>query len=322
MTNQPKLSVIVPMYNEENVVDSTIKKIREELRDLPEWELLLINDGSTDNTLQKVYKASADIANISIHSYAVNRGRGKALREGFKLATGEIIVTIECDLSYDSSNIKNLYNELVNNPEYDIILGSAYMSGGGAINLPSHRLALSRWGNKMLSFALNSKLHTFTSMLRGYRHRAINSLSLDSDGKEIHLEIISKALAIGLLIKEIPAILKGRELGKSKFRLTNTIGSHLFFSISERPMIIFGLLGILLLIAGLVSSIYLIILWQQAKLNPDRPLIILTAILIVTGLQALFFGFVAIQQLHIRKEIFKMQSKIKKDKSNHDTDRQ
>lgn len=311
MIKSPKLSVVIPMYNEEANVVNTIKRINETLQVLPNWELILINDGSTDSTLSLARQTCQGKKNIKIISYTINRGRGRALREGFKQTSGEIIVTIECDLSYDPSYILTLYKQLYENPEVDIVLGSVYMKGGKATEVPAHRLVFSRYGNKVLSYAFGAKLSTLTSMLRGYRKRVIDSLSLESEGKEIHLEIISRALSLSYLIKEIPVVLQGRKFGKSKFNLINTATSHLFFSFTERPMIIFGAIGILLLLVGLAGCVYIIILWQQQLLNPERPLIILVVLLILTGLQTLFFGFLAIQQSHIRKEIFRLQSQNK-----------
>ena len=315
MNGLPKLSVVVPMYNEEGTVVSTIERIEEVLMNaVPRWELILVNDGSTDGTLNTAHRASQGKDNIRIVSYTINRGRGRALREGFKQASGEIIVTIECDLSYDPRYIYALYQELCKNPEVDIILGSVYAKGGQAVDVPPRRLALSRYGNKVLAYALGANVSTITSMLRGYRRRVLEALSLESDGKEIHLEILSKAVALNFLIKEVPVVLRGRKTGKSKFKLVNTVTSHLLFSFLEKPMIIFGLLGIILLLAGVAGGIYIIVLWREGRLNPDRPLIIVTALLILTGLQTLFFGFLAIQQSYLRKQIYRLQSENKRQK--------
>ena len=312
MPDNPKLSVVVPMYNEEEVIGDTVQRIKESLEVVPDWELILVNDGSTDRTIEAANRAMSGKENVRLVSYAINRGRGKALREGFRTAVGEIIVTIECDLSYNPSHILVLYRELANNPEVDMILGSAYMEGGRAKGVPAYRLAISKYGNKLLSYSFGAKLKTLTSMLRGYRRRVIDSLELESDGKEIHLEILSKAIALNYLIREVPATLEGRKSGKSKFKFVSTASSHLFLSFAERPMLVFGLIGILLLLGGIVGGIYLIVLWQQGNLTPSRPLIILVALLILTGIQTLFFGFLSIQQGQLRREIFRLESQIKK----------
>ena len=308
----PKLSVVVPMYNEETNVEKTISRIAEVLQQIKNWELILVNDGSTDSTQQKAEAFRRSEGRILVVSYHTHRGRGRALREGFKVASGDIIVTIECDLSYHPRYILALYSELCQNSELDMVIGSVYMPGGKAINVPRGRLAISRLGNKILSFAFGAKLFTLTGMLRGYRRKSLEMLSLESDEKEIHLEIISKALSLNYLIGEIPVILQGRSSGKSKFKLMRTASSHVLLSLLEKPMIIFGIIGIILLIAGLACAIFLIVLWREALLNPDRPLIIVTAILLIGGLQAFFFGFLAIQQNNLRREIFRLQSKIKK----------
>jgi hypothetical protein len=135
----------------------------------------------------------------------------------------------------------------------------------------------------------------------------LDGLELESKGKEIHLEILSKALALGYRVLEIPAVLRGRKKGRSKFRFRGTAVSHLLFSFNERPILIFGTLGMLLLAGGVAGGVYVSILRFQGLLNPGRPLITLVVILMLAGLQILSFGFIALQIGALRREILKIQ---------------
>jgi hypothetical protein len=158
---------------------------------------------------------------------------------------------------------------------------------------------------------MNKNFTTITGVLRAYRKGCIKSLELESDGKEIHLEILSKALALGYKAFEMPAILSKRKKGKSKFKFKATAVSHIIFSLYEKPMMLFGLIGIGLISAGLLAGIYVLYLWQTAVLNPNRPLMTLLVLLVLSGMQVLFFGFIGTQLVHLRKEIYKIQKENK-----------
>ena len=139
----------------------------------------------------------------------------------------------------------------------------------------------------------------------------IQSVELESNGKEIHLEILSKLAALGYNIKEIPATLRARKKGRSKFRLKATALSHLRFSFYERPMMVFGLLGAFSLVFGFIIGVFLLAQYWHGRLNPDRPLMTVLVVLLLGGVQILAFGFLAIQILALRKEIYILQRENK-----------
>jgi glycosyltransferase involved in cell wall biosynthesis len=244
---------------------------------------------------------------LKIVSYPKNIGRGMALRKGFKESSGEIIVSIDADLSYSPHYIIDLIETLRKEPDIDFVLASPYMPGGEVRNVPIHRLWISKWGNKLLRFAMPNRIYTSTGIFRAYRKKVLDSVELESDGKEIHLEILSKALALGFRVKEIPAVLSSRRKGKSKFRFKKTAISHLAFSVFEKPMIIFGFIGLLTLAIGSLIGIYIAYLRFSGDLTPGRPLITFALLLILGGIQILSFGFVALQIVSLRKEILRIQ---------------
>jgi glycosyltransferase involved in cell wall biosynthesis len=181
------------------------------------------------------------------------------------------------------------------------------MPGGGVKNVPFHRLWISKLGNKILRFAMPNRIYTSTGIFRAYRRKVLDSLELESDGKEIHLEILSKAIALGFRVKEVPALLTGRKKGRSKFKFRKTALSHLIFSAFEKPMMIFGLIGFLTLGIGLLIGAYVVYLRFSGDLTPGRPLITFSILLILGGIQILSFGFIALQILALRKEILRVQ---------------
>jgi hypothetical protein len=155
-------------------------------------------------------------------------------------------------------------------------------------------------------------LSTVTGVLRAYRKEVLDSIELDSDGTEINPEIISKAKAVGFNIKEIPVTLKGRELGKSKVRYRKTTMSHLLFSFYEKPMILFGVIGIIVCLIGIISAIYLFYQYLMGTLDPTRPLMLFMVLMILSGIQILIFGFVATQISLLKREIYLIQKENKR----------
>lgn len=309
---EPDISVVVPMFNEQDNVTNTLDRLSRVLDSIPKrWEIVVVDDGSTDRTKRLVEDYCRLNRWVKLISYPANRGRGKALRLGIARAQGKIICTTDADLSYDEKYVLQMIEVLDRNPDVDLVVGSPYAQGGGAEGVPPHRLFLSRWGNKILGFAMKGGISTVTGVLRAYRKECISSLELESDGKEIHLEILSKALSMGYRVRELPATLRNRSKGKSKFKFKATAASHLIFSFFERPIILFGAIGLLMLFLGFLGGTYMIFLWQKGTLNPDRPLMTLMALLIIAGIQVLLFGFLGTQLVGLRKEIYKVQRENK-----------
>ena len=307
-----ELSIVVPMFNEAENVENTVCDIQETMKGFADqWELIFVNDGSTDNTLEVAREWETKIENLRVVSYPLNMGRGKALRTGFEHSRGRYIVSTDFDLSYTPDHILRIYNELKNNEMTDVVLGSAYMPGGESQNVPFKRLLVSKLGNVVLRTAFGGKYHTITCVLRGYKQEVINSIELESNGKEIHLEILSKLHALGYHIVEIPATLTSRKKGSSKFKFRATSLTHFVFALFERPIVLFGVTGVILLVSGLLAGGYLTFQRFFGELNPGRPLMYLTIILVLSGILILAFGFIAMQNYYLRKEIFRLQRKTR-----------
>jgi len=302
------LSIIIPMFNEAENAETTLNRVEEAMATFQgTYEIIAVNDGSTDNTLEELKRVADENEKVKVVSYAKNFGRGKALREGFKGSRGEIVVSIDADLSYDPHYIIGFVETLKKESDIDFVLASPYMPGGGVQNVPALRLYISKLGNKVLRFAMPNRIYTSTGIFRAYRKRVLESLELESDGKELHLEILSKALALGYRVKESPAILTSRKKGKSKFKFRKTAISHLVFSVFEKPVIIFGFVGLLTLAIGFLIGMYIVYLRLLGDLTPGRPLITFAILLILGGIQILSFGFIAIQIVSLRREILRIQ---------------
>ena len=226
----PKLSIIIPCYNEEASLDALKTKLTpvlEELEKTQTVEILLVDDGSKDRTwelLQKIADATPSVRTIR---HPKNRGLGAALQTGLREARGEILMTTDSDGTYAFTEIPKLLARLV--PGVDIVTASPYHPLGEVENVTPYRLVLSRGASLLYRVLVNWKIHTFTSMFRAYRAEAVRDFSPRSQDFLFVTEILIKAMLKGRKVVEHPTILRGRQAGVSKARVLRIIRDHLRF---------------------------------------------------------------------------------------------
>jgi glycosyltransferase involved in cell wall biosynthesis len=307
------------MYNEEAVIEKSVRGLLEALEEFDfSWELILVNDGSTDGT-EAIIKRLAEVdERVKVVSYARNRGRGYALRKGFEAAAGEYVITTESDLTWGKDILRRLYDALVET-HADIVIASPYAKGGKLENVPARRAMLSHLGNVILRRTVPVKITMLSGMTRGYRGDVIRNLPLEEDRKEIHLEIVSKCVMLGCDFAEVPAVLKwekpeeGKTKRKSKFKAGKLIKTHLLFSVFEAPIMLFGSLGALLLAAGTVCGLELAVeYFILNRVIGDRTAFILTTIFMLgSGFGMFLFCFFAYQIKALRREMFRLQFEMR-----------
>ena len=316
-----QLSVITPMYNEEPTIGDCAARLIEAMKSFDKsWELILVNDGSGDDTLSIISQLARDDQRIRIVSYKRNRGRGYALRTGFAHCRGRYVVTVESDLTWGEDVVSRLYNQLLDT-DADIVIASPYAKGGRLENVPFRRALLSWLGNRILRVTVSSDITMLSGMTRGYKGDFIRSLPLSEDGKEIHLEIVSKGCMLDCNFSEIPATLrwakakKGKPKRKSKFKMAKLIRSHLLFGFNEAPILLFGSIGAVVLLAGLILGLRLSFLhFLKGEVIGDRVVMIMTTIfLVLSGFSIFLFCFLAYQIRDLRKEIFKSRYEMLQD---------
>lgn len=240
---RPIISIICPAFNEEAGIAGAIQALRRCLDGLgAPAEVLLINDGSVDRTVAMASHAIGGDSRFRIFSHRANFGRGRAMKTGFAEAQGEVIVTTEADLSWGPEVVGAMVDLLDSNPSLDAVFASPHVPGGGYRNVPGYRIALSRWGNRILRSLYPSDISMTTGMTRAYRAWVIQGQRFANDGKELHLEIAHRLMSLGHKIGEVPAILSwpdDREAKKSRGQRTDwskirkLIASHLAFGVFQ-----------------------------------------------------------------------------------------
>jgi glycosyltransferase involved in cell wall biosynthesis len=307
------VSVVIPAFNEEAGLEKNISEVVSTLAGWNRsWEIILINDGSTDGTLAVMESLAASDTRIQLVSYRDNRGRGYALRTGIGAAGGETVVTTEADLTWGTDIIIRLV-EALESSDKDIIIASPFAPQGKMVNVPLNRALISRLGNRFLRSSIPADVTMVSGMTRAYRKTVLDSLEFESDGKEFHVEVLFKAVVLGFQIGEIPATLRweptraGEPKRRSSLSIPRMVWGHVILWLLEKPVFLFGALGLLLVLAGVAGGAYITYLRFAGGLNPERPLMTLVIILLLGGFQILAFGFVATLLIRLRNEVFRIQ---------------
>lgn len=227
------LSIIVPCYNEKE----NVAKLQQEflpvvaaLADSHSLEIIFVDDGSTDGTLQALRDAFDNPDQrlvFRFERHPVNRGLGAALRTGFAAAHGQVLVTTDSDGTYQFSSIPALLSSLT--PGIDIVTASPYHPSGGVAGVPAYRLILSRGSSLLYRILVRWGVYTYTCLFRAYRRQVIQTVTFESDGFLAGTELLVKAMLMGFRVAEYPAVLYSRVHGVSKAKLTRTILAHLGF---------------------------------------------------------------------------------------------
>ena len=209
-----KLSIIMPVYNEEKTIEKIVERVQNVKIPNIDKELIMINDASEDNSLEKLNNLSKKYKNVKVLSHEINKGKGAAIRAGLKYSTGDIVVIQDGDLEYNPEDFKRLIQPILDK-KYKVVYGSRFLGRiKGYIN-PVHDL-----GNKFLS--LTTALLYFrniTDMETCYKmmHKdVVKSLNLKANRFDFEPEITAKIIKKGHKILEIPIEYNSRSFKEGK----------------------------------------------------------------------------------------------------------
>jgi dolichol-phosphate mannosyltransferase len=214
MSSTPHLSIVVPFYNEGEMVESTVAALARE-----DAEFIFVDDGSTDGTGERLFNAARTSANIRVIVHEQNRGANAALLTGLYAATGESIVVLDADLSYGPEHVDVLVSAL--RSQYAAIaVASPYHLDGTVFNVPPTRLALSVAANRIFRGITRSHVATYTGMVRAYSRNFLSRVDPRELTGEINCALILAALARGERVVEVPARLAWPDIRRATARLS------------------------------------------------------------------------------------------------------
>jgi len=225
------ISVIVPLYNEEdNVVHypSDLFPVIDRIgRDTGEKiEYIFVDDGSRDNTVKKIREVTLGRNDVLILLHEKNNGMGSAIRTGLAACHGNLVVTLDADLTFRPIDVEKLiakYRET----GADCISGSPYLETGLMEEVTPFRLFMSKSVNFLYRLLLGSGITCVSPVFRLYKRSALDTIEITSRNFEINAEIIAKLIISGRKVAEVPVPLLKRKYGESKINIKKEIRNNI-----------------------------------------------------------------------------------------------
>jgi glycosyltransferase involved in cell wall biosynthesis len=289
----PEVSIVIPVYNEKENIPLLHVEIQEECRKLNRsYEVIFINDGSTDGSQSALEAIQKTDISIKIITLRKNFGQTAAMSAGFDFARGDVIITMDADLQNDPADIGLLLEKLEDG--FDIVSGwrAKRKDKFFTRRLPS---TMANW---LISFITRVKLHDYGCTLKAFRKDVVKNINLYG---EMHRFIPAIASHMGVEIAEVKVNHRPRRFGKSKYSIWRFVKVILdlltvkfLLSYSTRPLQIFGIFGISS--GALGGGLGLYLSYRKLILNEaiaNRPLLLLAILLLVVGFQFITLGLLA-----------------------------
>lgn len=222
-----KVSFLVAMYNEGENATKTLAELHnyatKALKGY-ETEIIAVDDASGDDTYERLLAARKKYGIIADKN-PVNMGQGASFRRGIGHATGDVVITLDSDLSYPLADVPKLLEKIQRG--YDVVITSPFMAGGKAVGVPKNRILLSKVAALLYSIALGMDLTCFTGAFRAYRAGLIKKLDYKANRFDAQVEILWLCKRNRAKIAEIPSTLTSKYLRKSSFKLFKVIMENL-----------------------------------------------------------------------------------------------
>lgn len=303
------LSIVVPLYNEKESLHEFYNVFLQSVKDVKDYEIIFIDDGSIDNSLDILKEIAKKDVKVKIFSFRKNRGKAEALTYGFQKAKGDIIITLDADLQDKPEEIKKLINKIQEG--WDVVCGWRKNRKDSFRKILSSRLF-----NFLTNYFWGLRLHDYNCGLKAYTSEAAKSLYLYGG---MHRFIPALAYQEGFRVTEIAVEHDTRKFGISKYGFSKMwkdlpdMFTLLFLTrYSHRPLHFFGTVGGILFFIGIIILLYLSIIHFQGQAIGRRPLLFLGMLLVLSGFQVLFTGFLADLMLNISNKNSNKEEKMQR----------
>ena len=286
------ITLIIPLYNEEPSLSELYREICEFAETTAgRLEILFVDDGSRDGSYRLLRQLQSQDPRIGVIRLRRNFGKSAALSAGFRLATGEVIVTLDADLQDKPAEIGKLLARL--DQGCDLVSGWKKNRRD-----PWNKRWASKLFNLVTGWLTGVSLHDINSGLKAYRREVVDQIRVYG---EMHRFIPVLASYRGFVVSEVVVEHRPRRHGRSKFGASRLVGG--FFDLltvvmltrcSRKPLYVFGILGMTFLLLGVVMEVYLAAGWFLGNDIGDRPLLFMLGLLsLIVGIQFVFFGLSA-----------------------------
>lgn len=286
-TATPRVSIVVPGLNEAESLPELATRIAAAMGDSP-YELIFVDDGSTDDSWAVIQRLHGEDPRVKGVRLRKNFGKATALTAGFRRVLGEIVVMMDADLQDDPADLPAFLRKVEDG--FDVVVGWKVERLD-----PTNRKVLSRIFNRTVATTTGVKLHDMNCGFKAYRREVIRTIPIYGD---LFRFIPALAAWQGFRVTEIPIKHHARAFGKSRYGLERILRgffdllSVLFLTrYSKRPMHLFGFIGLIFGLLGVLVNAYLTVLWFLGHKIGDRPLLLLGVLMILLGLQFFSMGF-------------------------------
>jgi len=286
------VSIIIPVYNEEKNISILHSGLNSVMKNINKnYEIIFIDDGSTDNSFKILEKLYKQHKNIRIIKFRSNFGQTAAFNIGFKHAKGDVIVTMDADLQNDPKDIPKLLNKLKEN--YDVVSGWRYKRKDQI-----SKIVLSKLSNVLRRIITKDVVHDSGCSLKAYKKECFEDMELYG---EMHRFIPTLLRWKGFKIGEVKVNHLPRKYGKSKYNhkrifrgLVDLINAKLWMDYSTRPAYLFFKLGSFNMFVAVIFVLYNLVVYGLS-LNVG-PILLAAVLFFIIGVQFLSFGFLAEMQ--------------------------
>ncbi len=284
------LSVVVPVYNEEENVQGIHREVMAALGESGlDFELIMVDDGSTDGSYRLLREIAGNDERVKVIRFRRNFGQTAAMAAGFDAASGRVVIPMDGDLQNDPADIPRLMAKI--DEGFDVVSGWRRDRKDAFLN----RILPSLLANRFISGMTGIRLHDYGCTLKAYRREVLDGINLYG---EMHRFVPALVSQVGARVTEIAVNHRPRRHGKSKYGIFRTLRVILdlltvkfLLNYSTRPIQLFGRLGVYTLLASFLSggmTIYMKI-FQHTSMNRN-PLLLLTALLLFMGVQFIVLG--------------------------------
>ncbi len=302
MTAEPshayQLSVVIPLFDEEDSLAELHRRLRAALTDWQPVEIIFVDDGSLDGSFKVIREILAHDPDTLAIRFRRNFGKSLALNEAFGVARGRYIATIDADLQDEPDEIPRMLEHLEQNPGIDLVSGWKWPRRDGFIK---------RWTSRVFNYVVRRSsgitLHDFNCGLKVYRREVLQEIPLYG---ELHRYIPVLAGQLGFISSELKVRHHPRQHGVSKFGMARFLNGFLdlltvkfLSSYRNRPLHIFGRLALVFCSAGFgICALFFLQWYLQDYQLRLRPLLVGGMFSVIVGLQCLFFGLLAEMTAH------------------------
>lgn len=287
------VSVVIPLYNEEGNIGQLYRELKDVfVREDISHEILLVNDGSNDNTAKLISELHQNDPCVTVINFRRNFGQTAAMSAGFDCASGDVIITMDGDLQNDPADIPLLLKKIAEG--YDVVAGWRHARKDPFLS----RKLPSVIANRIISYTTGVHLHDYGCTLKAFKKEITQHIKLYG---EMHRFIPAIASGMGALITEVKVNHRARIHGTSKYGISRTLRVILdlitvkfLLSYSNRPLHVFGLIGMLSICLGFVLLLLLGIQRQFYGIPlGDRPMLMMAILMIFIGVQFVTIGLIS-----------------------------